>query len=50
MFFSLTVTFHLSNFFRIRTEYAAVDRLSCVSHWLLTYPLPSGQRKQKRFS
>ena len=27
-FFSLIVTFHLSNFYRILTEYAAVDRLS----------------------
>ena len=28
MFFSLIVTFHLCNFYRIFTEYAAVDRLS----------------------
>ena len=38
--FTSIVTFYLFNFYRIFTEYAAVDRLSRVSHRLLTYPPP----------
>ena len=45
-FFLSIVTFYLFIFYRIFTEYAAIDRLSRVSHWLLTYPPPP---KKKRF-
>ena len=38
--FTSIVTFYLFNFYQIFTEYAAVDRLSRVSHRLLTYPPP----------
>ena len=43
-FFLSIVTFYLFNFYRIFTEYAAIGRLSRVSHWLLTYPPPSPQK------
>ena len=36
--FLYIVTFYLFNFYGIFTEYAAVNRLSWASHWLLTYP------------
>ena len=47
-FFLSIVTFYLFNFYRIFTEYAAIGRLSRVSHWLLTYPPPPPPQK-KRF-
>ena len=42
------VTSYLYDLYRIFTEYAALDRLWWVSHWLLTYPSPSRPLCQKR--
>ena len=45
-FLSIVTFYYLFNFYRIFTEYAAIGRLSRVSHWLLTYPLlPPPQKK-----
>ena len=43
-FFLSIVTFYLFIFYRIFTEYAAIDRLSRVSHWLLTSSPPQKKR------
>ena len=48
-FFLSIVTFYLFNFYRIFTEYAAIGRLSRVSHWLLTYPPPPPPPKKTLF-